>query len=299
MRIEDVKILEQKAVCGDYRMMKFYSRKIAAVVKPGQFVHLRVAGLNEHVLRRPFSVFKADKKSLSVLYKIVGAGTELMARLRPGAVVSMIGPLGNGFPVPAKNIYPVLVAGGYGSAALYLLAERAPKKGTIIIGGKTSGDILCAEEFKRLNWDVRIATEDGSAGHKGIVTDVLKKWLAEGGRAAQPVQPSIIGGTMLSRPTCHDRRFTSEDPAKSLQRRITLYACGPMGMLKAVAEIALAGSLEAWLSLDKNMGCGVGACLACVQKVRAPGKSSSPESWKWARICTEGPVFECRQIVWE
>ena len=80
---------------------------------------------------------------------------------------------------------------------------------------------------------------------------------------------------------------------------MALYACGPMGMLEAVARIAVGGDWKAWLSLDKNMGCGVGACLACVQKIKVPDNRGASDSWKWARICTEGPVFECREIIWD
>lgn len=268
MHIETATVLEQKEkkiFGGNYRVLKFTSEKIAAEVKPGQFIHLRVTGRNEHALRRPFSVFRAGRKSLSILYKIIGAGTETMAQLRPGDKASIIGPLGNGFPLPAGNIHPVFVAGGYGSAALYLLAERARKKGTIFIGGRTAEDILCAGDFKRLGWNARIATEDGSAGQKGLVTDIVTEYLSE----------------------------------KNKRRQMALYACGPMGMLETVAKIAIGGGWQAWLSLDRHMGCGVGACLACVQKIRVPGKRGSADSWKWARICTEGPVFECREIIWK
>ena len=265
MQVENVTVVEHLAFAGDCRVLKFVSEKIAPKVKPGQFVHLRVDESNKHVLRRPFSVFKAGKKSLSILYKIVGAGTEIMSNLRPGDKVSMIGPLGNGFPAPAKNVKPVLIAGGYGSAALYLLAERARNKGTIFIGGKLACDLLGADEFRRLGWKVILATEDGSEGQKGMVTCVVEKWLAK----------------------------------KPKKGKITFYACGPMDMLKAVTGIAMDGGWQAWLSLDKRMGCGMGACLACVQKINVTGKHSRGESWKWARICKEGPVFECREIVWE
>jgi len=263
LHIETVILLErkEKKVCGgNYCTLKFASDKVAAGVKPGQFIHLRVSDRNHIVLRRPFSVFKADKRSLTVLFKIIGQGTKILAQLRPGDKADIIGPLGNGFPLPDKNVCPVFIAGGYGSAALYLFAARARKKGTLFIGGKTAEDILCADDFKRLGWDVRVATEDGSEGQKGLVTDILTEYLSE----------------------------------KRKKRRMAFYACGPMGMLKAVAGIAMKGGWQAWLSLDRHMGCGVGACLACVQKVKV-GKGD----WKWARICTEGPVFECRKIMWE
>jgi dihydroorotate dehydrogenase electron transfer subunit len=264
LHIETVTVLARQVLGGNYRVLKFASGKIAAGVKPGQFIHLRVDDGNDYVLRRPFSVFKADRRSLTILFKIVGKGTEILARLRAGKRASIIGPLGNGFPMPAAGTFPLLIAGGYGSAALYLLAERSRKKGIIFIGGGTAGDILCLDDFKRLGWNVRVATEDGSAGQKGLVTDILTEYLSEKGRS----------------------------------RRSALYACGPEGMLKAVTGIARAGGLKAWLSLDNHMGCGVGACLACVQKVKTPGKHRSGESWEWARVCTEGPVFECREIVW-
>lgn len=260
MQIETVTVLKQRVLGGDYRVVKFASKKIAPRVKPGQFIHLRVAERNDHVLRRPFSVFKADRQSLSVLFKIIGKGTEILAQMRPGDKAGMIGPLGNGFPLPAKNVYPVFVAGGYGAAALYLLAERTKKKGTLFIGGRTAEDILCAADFKRLGWEVRTVTEDGSAGQRGLVTDLLKGYLFK----------------------------------KNEMYQTALYACGPMGMLEAVARIAMAGGWKAWISLDRHMGCGVGACLACVQKVK-----DGSGGWKWARICAEGPVFECREIIWE
>lgn len=290
LHIEKVTVLEQQILGGDYRVLKFASGKIAAEIKPGQFIHLRVAERHDFVLRRPFSVFKADQQSLTVLFKIIGKGTKILAQLCAGDKASIIGPLGNGFPIPASKIYPLLVAGGYGSAALYLLAERARQKGVVFIGGETADDILCADDFRRLGWNVQIATEDGSAGQKGLVTDILTEYLSKNIGRALAASPSSSG---------HDRHFASEGPTqKYLQPRMALYACGPMGMLEAVAGIAISGDWKAWLSLDRHMGCGVGACLACVQKIKVAGKRGTSDSWKWARICTEGPVFECREIVW-
>ena len=115
-------------------------------------------------------------------------------------------------------------------------------------------------EFERLGWEVRICTEDGSLGLRGRVTDALDAWLAE---EAAGVTPEF-------------------------------FACGPNAMLRAVGDRAERGGWTAWLSMDRSMGCGVGACLTCVQKMR--GENGD---WTWARVCREGPVFECRQIVWE
>lgn len=271
MLIAPSMVLSNTRLAGEYRVLALEALRIARRVKPGQFVHLRVPRLSAAALRRPFSVFKAEGVTLALLYKCVGRGTRAMAELRPGDVVSLLGPLGNGFPPIRRNSRPALVAGGYGMAALYLLAERAPAKGDVFVGGAGAGDILCAADFRRLGWRVHIATEDGSLGARGLVTTSLDAWLKK-------------------------QRQTG---------RLEFYACGPMGMLKAVADRAQAGGWKAWLSLDRHMGCGVGACLACVQKVkprhadaRAPATTSN-DDWEWARICTEGPVFESREIVWE
>ncbi len=260
MRLEEAKVVEQREVRGGYNLLVLAAPAIAPGVRPGQFVHLRVPRLDDSVLRRPFSVFRAEDGRLSVFYKNVGRGTAAMKALAPGETVSLIGPLGNGYPAPSAGKLPVLVAGGYGMAALYLLAKGAPAKGVAFVGGKAADDILCVEDFKALGWEVRVATEDGSLGSKGLVTDALGAWLG----------------------------------AELKGRTPEFFACGPNGMLKAVGERAAQGGWTAWLSLDNHMGCGVGACLTCVQKIRTPDGG-----WEWLRVCREGPVFEGKSVVWE
>ncbi len=260
MQLETVKVAAHGEFQGGYRLLEMCAPGIAPQVRPGQFVHLRVPHLNDALLRRPFSIFKADGDRLSILYKTIGAGTAAMAGLRPGDPVSLLGPLGNGFPTPTPGRLPVLVAGGYGMAALYLVARRQPGKGLAFFGGRTAADILCVPEFAALGWPVRVTTEDGALGMAGRVTDALDRWLAEEGAAAAP----------------------------------EFFACGPNPMLRAVAARAERIDAKAWLSMDRHMGCGVGACLTCVQKIRTPDGG-----WEWARVCREGPVFECREVVWE
>lgn len=259
MQQEQVHMVSNTPVEGDYFLLELASRVVAPLVQPGQFVHVRIPGRNDLVLRRPFSVFRAGDGLLSILYKRVGEGTQSLSELPADAALDILGPLGRGFPPVNPEKLPVLVAGGYGMAALYLVAERAPKKGVVMVGGATGKDILCVADFERIGWEVRVATEDGSRGTRGRVTEVMDAYVA-GMEGAAP----------------------------------EFFACGPMGMLKAVAERAIGGSWTAWISLDRNMGCGVGACLACVQKVR--DESDGPT---WARICKEGPVFECREVIWE
>jgi dihydroorotate dehydrogenase electron transfer subunit len=232
--------------------------QIAPLVQPGQFAHVRILPLKEALLRRPFSIFQVSGDRLSILYKTIGKGTEVLSRMRPGEELSMIGPLGHGFTVPRPGgETPLLVAGGYGMAALYLLAQRSPQKGIVFVGGRRRVDILCEEEFRALGWEVRVTTEDGSHGETGLVTRAL---LAE-----------------LKRPT----------PGRKL------FACGPTPMLKAVGRLAAEFDLPAELSLDEHMGCGIGVCLTCVVPIKAG------DSWEYQRTCTDGPVFDSRQVAWE
>lgn len=251
-------IVDHRPVGGGYRKLTLLASDIAPLVEPGQFVHLRVPGLRDAVLRRPFSVFDTDASSLSIIYKAVGKGTDTLSHALSGSV-DLIGPLGTGFPAPADGKTPLLIAGGYGMAALYLLAKNNPGRGIAFFGGRTAADILCIDEFEAAGWPVKTATEDGSMLRRGLVTDILKKWLAENTLKLEP----------------------------------ELFACGPNGMLKAVAGIAAEHGWTAWISMDRYMGCGVGACLTCVQKVR-----DEKGGWTWARVCKEGPVFNAQQIIW-
>ncbi len=258
MQVEKARVVEHQVFQGEYRLLVLDAPGIAPHTLPGQFVHLRVPHMQHALLRRPFSIFKVEGPTLSLLYKSVGTGTKTMTMLTVGEDVSLIGPLGHGFPLCDAEKKPVLVAGGYGMAALYLLARALPTPGHAFFGGAAAGDILCVGEFEKLGWTVHVATEDGSLGTCGRVTDALDPWLEETG---------------------------SED--------VEFYACGPSAMLRAIGDRARRLGRRAWISVDESMGCGVGACLACVVKVR------SGDDWVWARSCTEGPVFECRDVIWD
>ncbi len=251
-------IASHEPVNADYRRLVLHAPALAGEAAPGQFVHMRVPGLDPVALRRPFSIAGADGESLSILYKTVGRGTAQLARLRPGDTVSLLGPLGHGFPLTPDGT-PILVAGGYGVAPLAFLASRLPSKGVLMVGGRTAADILCTEIFSALGWQAQVATQDGSRGVSGLVTALLDSWMD-----AHPGKPA------------------------------TFYACGPDGLLRAVGARAIRAHCPAWLSLDKHMVCGVGACLACIQKLRRPDGST----WL-GRVCRDGPIFEAHTIVWE
>ncbi len=253
-----VQIIANERDTDSYFRLVVYAPQIAPLIQPGQFAHVRILPMKDALLRRPFSIFQATADTFSILYKTVGKGTEVLARMRAGDELSVIAPLGHGFTVPpAGGETPLLVAGGYGMAAMFLLAQRSPQTGIVFVGGRRRVDILCEREFAAIGWEVRSATEDGSHGEQGLVTAPL---------------------------------------TRELQKRLPgrkIFACGPTPMLKAVGRLADEFALSAELSMDEHMCCGVGTCLTCVIPVQ------SGDGWEYQRTCTEGPVFDSRQIVWE
>lgn len=255
---ETVRIISNERDTDLYFRLVIRAPRIAPRVQPGQFAHVRILPLKDAVLRRPFSIYQATGDTLAILYKTVGKGTTALAQMHPGDELHALGPLGHGFTVPPPGgEFPLLVAGGYGMAAMYLLAQRSPQKGIVFVGGRRRVDILCEDEFRGLGWEVRATTEDGSHGERGLVTQPL---LAELRREA---------------------------------RGRKLFACGPTPMLRAVGCIAEEFGVPAELSMDEHMCCGVGVCLTCVIPVK------TAEGWEYQRTCTEGPVFETRDVAWE
>ncbi|MCE9613060.1 MAG: dihydroorotate dehydrogenase electron transfer subunit [Lentisphaerae bacterium] len=258
--IEEATIVEHAEFTAGYRRLVFQAPRIAALAAPGQFVHMRIPELSPEALRRPFSIYQSHAPYLHVIYKPVGRGTQAMMHAPPGETYNLIGPLGRGFPVAPDGPPPVFVAGGYGVAPLSFLAERLPRRGVAFIGGRTAQDILCVEDFASRGWDVRVTTEDGSRGERGRVTESFDRWVA----ARKDAGPA------------------------------ELFACGPEGLMRALGERTATLGWQAWVSLDRPMGCGIGACLACVQHVRDDGGKVA-----WARCCTEGPVFDAKDLVWD
>jgi dihydroorotate dehydrogenase electron transfer subunit len=261
---QTVQIVSNERDIDSYFRLVVRAPQIAPLIQPGQFAHIRVLPLKDALLRRPFSIFQVSGDTFSILYKTVGKGTEVLARMQAGEKLSVIAPLGHGFTVPKRGgETPLLVAGGYGMAAMYLLAQRSPQRGIVFVGGRRRVDILCEKEFQALGWEVCVTTEDGSHGKKGLVT--------------QPLLAQI------------------RNP-KSKIRNYKLFACGPTGMLKAVGKIAEEFKVPAELSMDEHMCCGVGVCLTCVIPVKA---GPALRDWEYQRTCTEGPVFDAKEIVWE
>lgn len=259
MKLEQALVKSHAPLTPDYRLLELACPAIASEALPGQFVHLRIPRLDDALLRRPFSILDAKDGVVSILYKAVGRGTVALVNASVGDSISLIGPLGKGFPIPKPTVYPVLIAGGYGVAPMKFLASRMTQKGTLFIGGRSKRDIFLDDVLTGMGWDVQVTTEDGSQGRTGRVTVALDDWMA----------------------------------ARTPDMEMEVYVCGPDGLLHAVCDRAVANQWTAWISMDRHMGCGVGACLACVQMVKKPdGKNG------WIRVCTEGPVLTAQEIVW-
>jgi dihydroorotate dehydrogenase electron transfer subunit len=236
MQLVQAIISEIEEVAPGHCRLKMIAPEIAAAAKPGQFVEVRVGNDDsvDPLLARPISIFRINKGegSISLLFKIVGRGTKLLASKVKGENIMTWGPIGNGFSIPegAKNI--ALIAGGIGMPPLFCLQEHLasspnPPQITLFYGGRTSRDFLEMDLWEKNQTRVKLATEDGSTGFKGLVTDL----------------------------------FVSEHQSNHYD---LLVACGPAPMLAAIQKIASLTGLSGQISLESYMACGVGACLGCV-----------------------------------
>ncbi len=242
-------IVDNQSIYAQFKLLTLSPEYSIDMPLPGQFYML---GLSSDflLLKRPFSHFRRSiNGDIQILYKIVGKGTSILGSLGRGALVELLGPLGNSYPSPENSA--IIVAGGIGIASLYSLIETLNKP-VVFYGARSSGELLFLDEIKNLSEKVFISTEDGSAGEKGLITESLKRYL------------STIGGD------------------------ITIYACGPSGMLRTVSTVARERGYVAYLSVEERMACGIGACFGCVIK--------TTEGYK--RVCKEGPVFRSDEIIW-
>ena len=252
---ELAKVVEHADLGAGYKRLVLEAPGVAAGLRPGQFVHVKVPALEDTALRRPFSVFDAHGGLVTILYKRVGRGTAALNLVQPGQTLAVEGPLGRGFPLECAG-KALLVAGGYGVAPLYFLARHIRSEGVaLFVGGRTAGDLLALGDFAALGVETHVATNDGTAGEKGFVTLPL------------------------------DREINS---LRNAGKEFTLFTCGPDGLLRAVSERAVSLGAKGWISVDRHMICGVGACFACIQKT-VHGN---------ARCCVDGPVFPAEDLVW-
>ncbi|HWP96161.1 MAG TPA: dihydroorotate dehydrogenase electron transfer subunit [Syntrophomonadaceae bacterium] len=235
--LENGLVVRNVQLSRDLYEMEFIAPNMAGECQPGQFVHVKVGSEDSPLLRRPLSLYDVDHHlgSVILLYKVVGKGTALLSQLQAKNYVDVMGPLGRGFTLPNEKRNVLLVGGGVGIAPLVYLARELKERECnvkVVHGTQTRADLVAGERLGKIGVDFLPATMDGSAGCKGLVTDLLNK----------KVDPGWVD---------------------------ILYTCGPELMMAAVAEYARRHQIRGQVSLEEKMACGVGACLGCARQAKS------------------------------
>ena len=234
--------------------------EIIKTAKPGNFIEIRVNDDIEPFLRRPISIHKMDKENgvLEFIFQEKGKGTKILSSRKEGELIDIIGPLGFGTFKYSSYQNLAIIGGGIGVFPLYELAKCAKQENKNIntyLGFRNKELVVLENEFKNVSNNLIITTDDGSYAEKGFAIDFLKKDIEEG-------------------------------------KIDSIYACGPLPMLRAVRELALEKNIPCQISLEEKMACGLGVCLGCAVKTAASHKET-PEYW---HVCKAGPVFQAKDV---
>lgn len=261
---EQARLLSNREVAADFYLARLNAPYIAARIEPGQFVNIEVGAGVDPLLRIPLSVSGVEREAgiIEVLYEEVGPKTRVLSQVGPDAVLPTLGPLGKGFVPPPEDTRVVLVGGGIGVPPLLywgLELRQQTHQTALLVGARTADKHLPSNLLAPVADAVRLATDDGSLGHAGLVTDLLQQELAEKGPCA-------------------------------------VYCCGPHAMMEAVAAICIEAQVPCQVSLEEYMACGIGICVGCaVELATAKGDT---DYGRYARVCVDGPAFDARQIKW-
>lgn len=249
--LETAQFMLQKQLAADVYYLELAAPEHARRTLPGQFVQVQITAPGV-LLRRPLGLAQTDAEAgkVTLIYRAIGKGTEALSALRPGTCVSLLGPLGHGFRMDARQ--PLLVGGGMGLSPLLCYAQQLGRQGAkpeVLMGGRTAAELFWQELFAPYAAAVHLTTDDGSLGTRGFVTALLPELLAEGSYDSVAV-------------------------------------CGPEIMMQGVANIAREHGLPCEVSLERRMGCGLGACLSCaVDTIHGRRK-----------VCKDGPVFQAEEV---
>jgi dihydroorotate dehydrogenase electron transfer subunit len=279
---------------------------LARAIRPGQFVMLRLPDASDPLLARPFALYDTvldaggEPVAVDVVYLVVGKLTGLLANRRPGEQVQVWGPLGNGFPEFTGLDHVGLVAGGIGQTPFLayvrqLLGERgyggeparrAVERVSLYYGVRTARLAAGVDHFRRAGAAVHLATDDGSLGFHGFVTDLLAA------RLSANFPPGWPGLEWVAPPESSKGAEGHSSHGHSVTPPQHLVGCGPEPMMKALAVLARRLTIPCHLSLETPMACGIGICFSCVTPVRTEG------GWDYRRVCVEGPVFNADCLAW-
>lgn len=259
-------ILSYKKLRDDYYLLTIVAPEIAETAKPGQFVNIRPPADRQFILRRPFSIYKVNRRgvwaaTIEVVFDIRGGGTAALASLRAHDMIDIVGPIGRPFAIPKTRKSCLLVGGGIGAVPLFFLAEElkgAGKRIDVLWGAQTAHKLLNPIDAKRFGAQAVFTTEDGSEGVQGRVTDVMDELLEKCGTEV-------------------------------------IYACGPNGMLEAVTRVGQKHRIPVQVAMEELMGCGYGICMTCVQ----PVWNRARDQIVHVRTCVDGPVFNGARVAWD
>jgi dihydroorotate dehydrogenase electron transfer subunit len=273
-----VHVLENVQLARDTYRVRFECPTIARRIVPGQFLMVRLTGVNDPLLGRPLALYDTMQDSggvplaIDVVYLTLGKMTQRLAHCCPGDELDIWGPLGNGFP-PVVTDHLIMVAGGIGQTPFKALGQEylgsrqygdpprnlpTAKRVTLCYGVRTAELSAGVPDFLSAGIDVQLSSDDGTVGHRGFVTELLRQEL---------------------------------DETRDKDRLVV--CCGPEPMMHAVSDICRSNNARCLVSLETPMACGIGICFSCVTKVRQPDGS-----WDWKRTCVEGPIFDAARIEW-
>ncbi|NLM10324.1 MAG: dihydroorotate dehydrogenase electron transfer subunit [Clostridiaceae bacterium] len=253
----NVVIDKTEKLAEDIYFLRLKSERVSGKAVPGQFVNIKCSdGLNTF-LRRPISILRTNpvENTFDIVYMIRGKGTRLLSCLNSGDTIDCMGPLGKGFTLPEKGEKICVIGGGIGVFPLLFLLEKSiDVNKTAFLGFRTKDLIVLQKDFEQVTNRLIISTDDGSFGENGLITKPFLDFLE------------------------------TEKPDR-------VYTCGPLPMMKTVAEVCIEKNIFCEVSMEQRMGCGIGACLVCACKTR------HNDDYEYERICRDGPVFGAEKIV--
>jgi dihydroorotate dehydrogenase electron transfer subunit len=283
MRLAAAELVDSREILPGQWLQAYHAPDLAVGSRAGQFVHIRTGDFSGMVLRRPFSINTADPATgiVTIHFRVVGRGTEWFTQLRSGDRIDLLGPLGRPFEVDPRSHHLLLVAGGLGIAGVRMLADEAIRAGrqvTLLFGAASAREVypssLLPDELEYV-----VATDDGSLGHHGFVTELVPDYEAWADQAF----------------ACGPAPMLAVLASLAAGRRGRL-GVAKLGRRRGGGKVDPAGSPAArrkaflQVSMEQNMGCAVGACLGCV----VMSTTGTP-----VRVCREGPVFAAEEIAWE